>query len=245
MKNIATFIGMTVLMPNVAGAATASYSFSVVDLTASTSYSFDLAASPMPSTYASNNDFSVGGHTFLSTIEDGGFDSFSGQQLYTGPESAPTFTLGTYSFLADRHQGTHNGTLTIAELKPIIYHFSVVDTSHPSAYSFDLPASPTPTTYAVNDSFSVGGHTFFNALVKGGFDRFTGDQLYTGSESAPTYKLGSYIFQRDNSLGSDNGSLTISLLTAAVPEPACWALMIAGFGMTGFAMRNRKVTFAA
>jgi hypothetical protein len=30
-----------------------------------------------------------------------------------------------------------------------------------------------------------------------------------------------------------------------VPEPASWALMIAGFGMVGFAMRRRKVAFVA
>lgn len=30
----------------------------------------------------------------------------------------------------------------------------------------------------------------------------------------------------------------------AVPEPTTWALMLAGFGMVGFAMRRRRVAFA-
>jgi hypothetical protein len=39
----------------------------------------------------------------------------------------------------------------------------------------------------------------------------------------------------DNYAGLDD----ISLTTGAVPEPASWALMIAGFGLTGAAMRRR------
>jgi hypothetical protein len=31
---------------------------------------------------------------------------------------------------------------------------------------------------------------------------------------------------------------------AAVPEPSTWALMLAGFGMVGYAMRRRKLAFA-
>ncbi|HPU16440.1 MAG TPA: PEPxxWA-CTERM sorting domain-containing protein [Polymorphobacter sp.] len=31
----------------------------------------------------------------------------------------------------------------------------------------------------------------------------------------------------------------------AVPEPASWALMFAGFGMVGTALRRRKVAAAA
>jgi hypothetical protein len=32
--------------------------------------------------------------------------------------------------------------------------------------------------------------------------------------------------------------------TGAVPEPASWAMLIAGFGLTGAAMRRRRVTAA-
>ncbi|MDB5453794.1 MAG: hypothetical protein JWO33_2372, partial [Caulobacteraceae bacterium] len=37
----------------------------------------------------------------------------------------------------------------------------------------------------------------------------------------------------------------VSLDVAAVPEPATWAMMIAGFGMIGGAMRHRRRTPAA
>ena len=39
------------------------------------------------------------------------------------------------------------------------------------------------------------------------------------------------------------GTLTFDI--AAVPEPATWGLMIAGFAMTGFAARRRRVALAA
>lgn len=39
---------------------------------------------------------------------------------------------------------------------------------------------------------------------------------------------------------SENSPLHFTLASATVPEPASWALMIGGFGMTGIAMRRRK-----
>ena len=47
----------------------------------------------------------------------------------------------------------------------------------------------------------------------------------------------------DDGLGIDNFSMSASLAPVpAVPEPATWAMMIAGFGMIGGTMRHRKRT---
>ena len=43
--------------------------------------------------------------------------------------------------------------------------------------------------------------------------------------------------------GADAGNFSASLF--AVPEPASWAMLIAGFGLTGAAMRRRRVAAAA
>ena len=52
----------------------------------------------------------------------------------------------------------------------------------------------------------------------------------------------------DDGLAIDNFSLTAVGAAAAVPEPATWGMMIAGFGLIGFAMRRRsnvRVSYAA
>ena len=52
-----------------------------------------------------------------------------------------------------------------------------------------------------------------------------------------------------NSSGNDHGlavdDLSISAMTAAVPEPATWAMMLFGFGVIGSAMRRAKRTTVA
>lgn len=60
-----------------------------------------------------------------------------------------------------------------------------------------------------------------------------------GYFTAPTTFTGTY------SLFGVQGSGTFTILpTAAVPEPATWGMMIAGFGLAGAAMRRRRATIA-
>lgn len=47
------------------------------------------------------------------------------------------------------------------------------------------------------------------------------------------------LFSTQAGPGLDNVVLTASTVPAAVPEPATWAMMLAGFGMLGFALRRR------
>jgi hypothetical protein len=42
-----------------------------------------------------------------------------------------------------------------------------------------------------------------------------------------------------------NGGVNYAFTLAAVPEPASWALLIGGFGLTGAAMRRRRALVAA
>lgn len=81
----------------------------------------------------------------------------------------------------------------------------------------------------------ISGYTGFGYF---GFSGATFDELklqvqasgYTGGFDAAAYEAGAF------------DAFTTG---GAVPEPASWALMIAGFGMVGFAMRRRKVALAA
>lgn len=73
-----------------------------------------------------------------------------------------------------------------------------------------------------------------------GFTQFSSPTLFTGSQTMPTFSTGSFTLVNPF---FGNGTLNISSVQAAVPEPASWAMMIMGFGVVGLAMRRRqKVT---
>ena len=91
------------------------------------------------------------------------------------------------------------------------------------------------TTRGISTSFALAGNQsfgsyslFFKAGDAGTLNFFTG----TGSA--------------DN-VGPLLDKVTLSIASGAVPEPAAWAMMLAGFGLVGTAMRRRQkmaVTFA-
>ncbi|HPU14840.1 MAG TPA: PEPxxWA-CTERM sorting domain-containing protein, partial [Polymorphobacter sp.] len=62
---------------------------------------------------------------------------------------------------------------------------------------------------------------------------------YTGIQTSRAVDAGSGVY-------SGTGALVTEFNTSpAVPEPASWALMIAGFGMMGAAMRRRRTAVTA
>jgi hypothetical protein len=91
--------------------------------------------------------------------------------------------------------------------------------------------------------------TFYTASFDGGltiqlgnaFVDFFGGQLFTGTTASPTFGAGTYSLL----LGGDTdfaATLRIVEVAASVPEPASWAMMLAGFGVVGYAMRRRRVS---
>ena len=125
------------------------------------------------------------------------------------------------------------------------------------SYSFTAPATPVPGDFTAH-SFSLfdvasfgdigfgpidylATYNFYDATFGGGFDGgytiniYSGAPLFTGPTSAPHFTAGSYAF---TDFYGQATTLTISLVPG-VPEPAAWALMIAGFAFTGVALRGR------
>ncbi len=73
------------------------------------------------------------------------------------------------------------------------------------------------------------------------FTQFSGGgPLFSGPGNAPVFAPGT--FQMTNAFfPSQNSTLVISeQVTAAVPEPGTWAMMLLGFGFIGGAMRSAK-----
>jgi hypothetical protein len=57
-----------------------------------------------------------------------------------------------------------------------------------------------------------------------------------------------FSFTQNNANGAVSGGFTMStppVPAPGVPEPAAWAMLIAGFGLTGAAMRRRRIAVAA
>lgn len=134
-------------------------------------------------------------------------------------------------------------------------------------FTFSIATNPTPdassaTTFDIygvstNEAGEFGplvydaNYTFYTDENGGGFlNSFTAyfsRQVFGGATSAPIFYNGSYDLS-DFGGGPLVGTLTITDAANApggVPEPASWALMVAGFGAAGAALRRRPKAIAA
>jgi len=126
-----------------------------------------------------------------------------------------------------------------------------------------LASFTTGINFVVNvPSFPSGQIVFYNDNNLGGLSdnsqpgslfpplvNFYSSQIYTGSESNPSFLLGTGLttetFNGTNNVtlgacaGSCAASLTITQI-AAVPEPETYGMMIAGLGLMGFMVRRKK-----
>ena len=105
---------------------------------------------------------------------------------------------------------------------------------------------PTTQSGVFNLTGLFGGNPFSYA-VNYTINIATNDTLTIGGNFIDVF--GTPVFLRsltlDNvAIGETRTGTLVAAVGGAVPEPASWALMIAGFGLAGYAMRRRKVTTA-
>ena len=99
--------------------------------------------------------------------------------------------------------------------------------------SFDLSAQNGDAGYTVEGYLGAALVYSFGGNAGGGFSTYAGN--------ATVVDRVRFILQpTGTSVNIDN----LVFQDAAIPEPAAWALMIAGFGLAGSAVRRRKVAFA-
>jgi hypothetical protein len=88
-----------------------------------------------------------------------------------------------------------------------------------------------------------GGPPDFN--IPYGFE-LIGDQLFTGTTDAPTFRLGTFTLVDACFCNPGVGTYSLTISAAgsdpvAVPEPATWTLLILGFGGIGALLRRRAL----
>jgi hypothetical protein len=98
---------------------------------------------------------------------------------------------------------------------------------------------------APDDMITIGSEIYDSGQQSGeGFGNSGSDYgLFLGgaTSATPFAEIFEYGDANDNFFASTSLSVTASpIVTAAVPEPASWALTLAGFGAVGAAMRRRS-----
>lgn len=186
---------------------------------------------------------------FLAAISAPGTDTYSGFNI-SGVTSSPVVrNAGAYSYTASTGNGffgagtTANPWLsTNTATDSIIFsNFSAgvnaiggnfFDSNFVGAYALgDITLSLfdglTTTTQTISNATT---NSFLGFVSTGGLTSLTVKSVQPGTPIWPTV---------------DN--LTLGKATAAVPEPATWAMMISGFGLVAYSMRRRRqtVSFAA
>lgn len=117
----------------------------------------------------------------------------------------------------------------------------------PGFVAYGTTVTPPALTCVSHSSTTCNFFSFLNGYIPERGPPLAGDVLDYGSSAAGglfVYAPGTFLTPGvyTQSAGQNDTTLTISgSPAAAVPEPAAWALMIGGFGLTGAALRRRRV----
>ena len=163
------------------------------------------------------------------------------------PACASTYAL-TYSGVFDRSGGSLLASLRIVTSNTLNAKGGYSVNSVTGSVFDETVIGITPNVNAPDETSGFGfifDNNFFNVnpiLNLSGllFETSTGYWNLWGAEP-DTYSLFKNLKGIRSYTGASSGSLTV----AAVPEPASWALFVAGFGLVGFASRRRTLAVAA
>lgn len=194
----------------------------------------------------------------------------SGNGAYTvswdpAAQSTP-ITVDSQNALSRLHlDGTHRADIGAENVFDLFFNLTFTANPGFALDSLDISDGPTSFTYGFNGGFGFGEHTVITPLNggtdivldgpsfltfggPGGGGAFQGIDLGPGRFAAPpggfTLAMHQQIVVFDNSTfgfsSIDFDFTTKDAPVSSAPEPAGWALMIAGFGLSGAALRRRR-----
>lgn len=119
----------------------------------------------------------------------------------------------------------------------------VVGQQYKMVFSLSVNPFATDGTYQALVSATGGGGQYFSYTKTAA--NASNNMLYRTYEYIWTATNASSNVQFRSRSGQDVGVVLDNVSISLVPEPAQWMLLIAGFGMTGFALRRRRIPMVA
>ena len=164
----------------------------------------------------------------VELVTNGGFETGNLTGFTDTSDPTTAFVSATAA-----HTGKYGYFNAMAGVDGILAQTVATRRNFTYVYSFYLVSDGT----MPNDVTVKLGDTVLLALTNAagfGYTQFTGDVVADRDNAALTFA-----FRNDNgSFGLDDVSLT-STSVPPLPEPAAWALLATGFGLTGIATRRR------
>ncbi|OYZ12876.1 MAG: hypothetical protein B7Y35_15345 [Sphingomonadales bacterium 28-64-96] len=170
------------------------------------------------------------------------FDLVAGGQALTVTGGAISLASGTHSIEVYTRAGTVVGNLGSTGWTLITTANGLVGGGVGTQTFFDFA------DFAMAAGSTTG--IYFNALAGSPVNYTNGVAVgaVVASDTNLSIRSG---FGRGPAFGSDfsprdfNGSITYTVGAGAIPEPASWALLLAGFGLTGAVARRRRTAVSA
>lgn len=155
---------------------------------------------------------------------------------YYFPDAVTLYSGASYSPQSFVVGAGPESTITVEGVTTITVDFA--DTSLDLLFNTIL-TNPTWNSTAFNGVIFTGpGLATLNSVTVNGSTNFA------GFDASRVALSGNQLLLNWQGLSYNDGT-SISLSFGVVPEPATWALLIAGFGMVGYAARRRSVGLAA
>jgi hypothetical protein len=119
-----------------------------------------------------------------------------------------------------------------------VYAAYLANSTSTYAYVIDLKSVGIDTTNGVGYT----PFTYLNGVVtlgtRGVLPTYNSSVTLSGTQALVAGQSFGVIVDRNGFYGGDSTGLNFSI--SAVPEPATWAMLLAGFGMIGFGLRSRR-----
>ncbi len=115
--------------------------------------------------------------------------------------------------------------------------------SGPASFGGDVNARADKMTgTAVGINMFSGNYFFVDRSYVSGAELGISTAVFSNTTIAKLgLKVGTYAYAFNRGANADSITVRINAATAAVPEPATWAMMMLGFGVIGYALRRRTV----